>query len=98
MKIPDKNVEHYIYLISTSVSPYSFLKTSVTTGAHFSLIIDGLMVQYRHSDSFNGCFRHRPEGKKLIIMPSCSDHITESEIFEPIERKKAKISKKLTDV
>ena len=86
MKIPDIYVEHYIYLISTSVSPYSFLKTSVTTGAHFSLIIDGLMVQY-HSDSFNGCFRHRPEGKKLIIMPSCSDHITESEIFEPIERK-----------
>ena len=84
MKIPDIYVEHYIYLISTS--PYSFLKTSVTTGAHFSLIIDGLMVQY-HSDSFNGCFRHRLEEKKLIIMPSCSDHITEGEIFEPIERK-----------
>ena len=91
MKIPDIYVEHYIYLISTSVSPNSFLTISVSTGVHFSLIIDGLLVQY-HS-----CSRNRLEEKKNY-MSSCSDHITENEIYEPIERKKAKISKTMTDV
>ena len=91
MKIPDIYVEHYIYLISTSVSPNSFLTISVSIGAHFSLIIDGLLVQY-HSSNFNGFSRRRLEDKNNYLS-SCSDHITESEIYEPIERKQAKYAK-----